>query len=485
MPTHSNSIPLEQQEKARVLLALAWHFSRKPKGSGTINHHNALARHIEDEIECTIVGRSLKNFAKSLDNSDSSLAGFKRNTTKVTLAAFVLKKDGLIDEVEVVRDKSNRGINHPHPKYWIMFEENYESLKSRLPPAEQTPSPPRHETPDHEETCPLKPVMPYFEGTDWFLFSRARTGGIYRLLLTIEKEKIGHLNKVYVKNGSTQVEDYTGWVGADVGQEYLVFNLVTCESQKKHLHIKVKVGSGTLPQLEMGQSNFVSSFSPQIMSDAVVLMRAPKNADLDTAAKCLLPGTPEYLELPLCLRRYFHEMDKCRLISPRPDIINLHQLEEWVNAQRKQKEPFKQDKVLAKYCNNYAVYYQTSEGLLEERSICIFFDLNVEETSASAATDYRDEPQGFCVFRRGNWLTLFQKEPVSWETSHYYLSFQIHLQAKDPEPFSFEGHVSGFWQGLNGSVSRALVIKKSVPEAKSRQLVHDFFLAAFQVLEQQ
>ena len=124
-----NCIPCDLQEKAGTLIDLVWRFSEKPRGN-TIRHFNALAEHIGISIECTIAGRSVKNFVNTLKNG--TLRGFLRNTTKETLSAFVLVKTGLIADVEVLRDKSGRGYNHPVHKYMVIFEEHYDNLRSIL-----------------------------------------------------------------------------------------------------------------------------------------------------------------------------------------------------------------------------------------------------------------------------------------------------------------------------------------------------------------
>lgn len=65
------------------------------------------------------------------------------------------------------------------------------------------------------------------------------------------------------------------------------------------------------------------------------------------------------------------KMNRCIPASPSPDFVNIRQFEEWLDYQRARKEPSKSDKVLAKYCDEYAVFYQTSEGIIEELSFCI------------------------------------------------------------------------------------------------------------------
>lgn len=457
-------IPPSQLEKANTLHALSWRFSGKPQGNLTIAHYNTLAKCIEDEIECTIVGKSIKNFSNSL--KDGTLRGFKQNTTKETLAGYVLVKAGVIDEVEVLRNP-HKGYNHPVRKYWIMYEEHYEQIKALLPADAQLPAVTIETNYSVAESFFLKPILSYFQNTVWMIYTRARTGGIYRHVLRIGAEKSGYLNKVSMKNGSTQVEDYIGEVGMDASQGYLIFDLVTRESRLKHLHIKLKVGRGALPRVAIGQSNFISTFRDQIMTDAVVFMLAPNTPDAEAAATCFLPDTPAYLGLSPGIRRYLYMQHKCRLIAPRTDIINSHQLTEWLENQRMTKEPSTLDPVLLRLCDTYSAFYLTPAGRLEERRFCIRFDRNVEEIRAVAATDCRDRLLNAEIFRRGNTVSLFQKEIAGRETHNAFLSFEIPFD-KNPEVPWFAGFVCGGWQGLNGSGSRALVIPNAVPEFETR-----------------
>lgn len=428
-------------------------------------------------------GKSIKHFSRSL--GVGSLTGFKRSTTKESLAAFVLVKAGIIEieDVEVKRDPTHRGFNHPEHRYWLMFEERYADLQKLLP--YPVPQPPALSAPSLLDIYPLEPVLPYYECTNWFVYSRARKGGIYRHILKIEPEKAGHFNKVFLKNASSGVEDYIGFVGMDIAKGYLIFNLVTQHSRQKHLHVKVKCSLGTYPKVAVGQMNCISSFSNQIISDVVVFERSPKDVDIERAARFLPLDSPEYLELPLCLRRYFHQMGKCRLHAPKTDIISLHQLDEWVNDQLEKKEPSKTDPILLQLCDDYAVFYETPESNIEQRFISIYKDVNVEEVSAAAAPDYRAEFRHAEVYRYEETVTLFQTEIVGSQTRTCNLSFKIPLVAKAQASWYFEGLVMGFWQGLGGSASRALIVNKKIPEfeAKTKQLVHDFFWTAFQVLE--
>ena len=439
---------ISQEELARVnqLIDHVWQLSGLPKGK-SIADFNSLAWQINDEINCDVIGKSIKELSEICPQQP--LKGFLKNTTKEVLALFFLYKTGRLKEDKfefLIGNKTKK----PRPLYWRQY------LKAETIPEQKS-------TVDYPDG--LCPVPEQFADTKWWCYASSPQG-IFRQLLIISSEKHRNgFNKIEVITDVEAYEDFDGYVAMDLTQCYLIFDAVTKVSKQKNVHVKVRLGRGVkMPSISLGQMNFISSYESKILTKTIILERITDDQKLEN----LISGHIEFASrsmntIPDLIKDYLYKKEKNRLASPIQDIANFEDLSIWMSEQREKEIS---DEILKSYQGNYYLYRcvcdENEEHCLEENRIR--FQFCPAENKMHSVLIQKDmiALQTTNVNRYDKFISVLWETKFNQEVRTLFLNFQIgHMNFEGFQCFT--GIMTGVSRRHDTIVSsRVLIVKECV-----------------------
>lgn len=246
---------------------------------------------------------SVKTFDRLIDSirkEEKQLVIDDDSKAMQLLCALVLKKYGHINNISVQKGRGNN--NEPKKIYVNEFRRIFNeqiglhSNKIKIPT--------------------------YFLNTNWFIYAKTEKAITVRELIIFDTSDTSDTSDEniaeYILNDK-EVDDYKGNVRLDKTERYLVFNLNTKEEGHKSLHIKLKKGSGTKPELMLGQMNYIDHDSELWTLNIVAL----KQKECKTKTGIFNFNSND---IPIEIRNYLLKSEKTSLTIPKETITDLIRL---------------------------------------------------------------------------------------------------------------------------------------------------------------
>ena len=159
----------------------------------------------------------------------------------------------------------------------------------------------------------------YFLNTTWIVYAKTEKAITARQLIIYDTSDTSNENIAEYILNDKEVDDYIGKVRLDKTENYLVFNLNTKEDGHKYLHIKLKKGIGTKPELMLGQMNYIDHENELWTLNIIALKQTTQKIEIGIF-------NFESNHVPSTIKDYLLKSKKTSLTIPKETIIDFKKL---------------------------------------------------------------------------------------------------------------------------------------------------------------